>query len=108
MKKLFIIFAALICLTGCKRLKQGTIVGKYTEPSRVYLMPIFHTTGKITTVTYIPVYDNEDYCIIIKGVLNGDTLTQTVYTNEAQYNCLSIGEGFTVTKDCSFEDNNNN
>lgn len=113
MKKIIVLFAITILSCG-HRLKEGVVKQMYIEPERtyIYMMPIPHTirSGKVTTThyTYIPVtmHDDTDYVIVVHGHdEENEELEEKFYLNESQYKCISKGDNFKVTEDCSNESN---
>ena len=86
--KNFLLGTSLMCLLGCSKMDEGTIVNKEIEPENTffYLMPIPHTmsTGKIITTffTYVPIlmYDDKDYVITIESAnKKGDIVHKKFY-----------------------------
>lgn len=108
MKALVLICLALLSI-ACNRLEEGVVTTKQVEPARdyLYMMPIYHSTGKSGFYTFIPLmmHDDEDYRVSIVGVTDGETLEETFYVSRAKYECLAIGSRFKVDSDCSTEPN---
>lgn len=112
MKYLLFLSILMCSAVGCKnKLKEGNIVSKWYEPASttVIVIPITMTDGKNTSVMMVPYFiiDNEDWVIKIQGKYNGKIIDENVYVSQKQFDCVSIGNHFILTKDCSTEDNNN-
>ena len=113
MKKiLFVsIFAILLCFASCKKMRYGNITEMWYEPEshNLIMMPIVISTGKTTMRSVVPmmVYDNEDWCIKVRGVsIKGDTITRTYYIPKESYDTMRIGKFICVDGQCD-EDTNN-
>lgn len=106
----FLLLCAILqsCYQG---LEYGTIVKKWYEPQRDYmmLMPRTISNGKTTMTTMTPYYinDNEDWCIKVTGIgTKGDTITRTYYVTPTAYDTLSIGKFICVDGACDKDTNN--
>lgn len=111
MKKL-IYFLMFLHFSSCSnKLSEGDIIEKKYEPTRTYVsfIPLVTSYGKNIHTTMIPyvVTDYEDYILVIKGKYEGKETIENIYINKEQYECLSVGEHFNITQDCSKSDDNN-
>lgn len=108
MKKLSILLLAVL-LIGCKKIEEGTIVGKWHEDPSVYVMvmPMVISTGKTTTTTMIPytIYDGEDFCIRVRGLnKKGKEVEKTYYLDRYNWEKLSEGDSICIDGNCFEED----
>jgi len=106
-----VIIFLLAILISCQGLKYGNVVEKWHEPATQHtkMMPMVIPTGKTTCVVFMPyiVYDNEDWCIRVKGIgTKGDSLTQKFYVSKAAYDTLNVGNFICVNGACDKDTNN--
>lgn len=107
MKKIFFIITLMAAFVSCQKMKYGNIEERWYEPSRTYTMFMPVSTGKIVVMVPYTVYDNADWCILVKGVgEKGDTITRTYYVTPEAYDTLTIGKFICIDGNCD-EDLNN-
>jgi len=89
----YVILAVLI--SSCKNsIKKGEIIEKYYEPPRYYNRTDLIMLGKMMTTKTTPVYDDEDWIIVVKGVNDQDTLVQNFLINKSDWQHVSVGDIF--------------
>ena len=111
MKRFLTFLFISITLLSCQKLKYGNVIEKWYEPENTFyaLLPMTISTGKSTSVIFIPyiIHDEEDWCIKVTGTGDdGDTITKTFYIPKSRYDSITIGQFICVDGDCD-EDNNN-
>ena len=100
MKKILVLVVLAVCLSGCKKkITEGEVYRKEYQPETTTMMPIPNTiwVGEtpITTYTYIPVTNDEDWTISIK---NEEERTRKIYVSEDFYRETKIGDKIVITK----------
>lgn len=108
--KVLILISIIGIATSCHQLHDGVVIKKEVEPARryIYMHPIPHRIGKITTYTYIPVtmYDDEDYVVTIDGFTDShEERVEAFYVSKSKFECLKKGDHFYITEDCSTSPN---
>lgn len=103
--------ATILLFTSCENMKYGNVIERWYEPSRKYVvvLPMVISTGKSSSTILIPyiMYDNEDWCVKVKGIgSKGDTITRTYYVDKIAFDTLSVGKFICIDGACD-EDNNN-
>lgn len=110
LKKLFATVVILSTLVGCGNgLKEGTVVEKWYEPERTWIMiiPIIISNGKTSFPIFVPMYykDDEDFCIKIVGHnKEGKQVYRTFYLSEAAWKPIKYGDYFVLDKNAETSD----
>lgn len=108
-KNLFLIILIILCLTvlGCKKMKNGIVMEKWYEPATTHTMLMPIRSGKVTIWVPYTIYDNEDWCIKVRGITDkGDSLKEIFYVSQQAFDTISVGEFVCVDGACD-DDNNN-
>lgn len=86
MKKLLFI----LLFAGCKFVREGVVLEKIYEPERSYLTTeydVIMDMPKLVTKT-----DDEDFYLVIEGVVEGDTLVQKRSVSSQVYYKIKVGD----------------
>lgn len=94
MKKLLIPICLL--LISCNHLKEGRIIIKQFTPAHSYVQTRFIYCGKVMIPTRHTVYVDDRYEIFIKGVTDGDSITETHEINKYEFQSMQVGENVKV------------
>lgn len=85
-----VIFMYLVILLGCNKLNEGYVIKKIYEPKRTYIIPEYNVVLNIME-TKIKC-DDEDWYLVIEGIIEQDTLTRTICVNHETYEQYNIGD----------------
>lgn len=109
--KTYSILIYMLILISCDKLEEGVVINKWYEPNRTYtqLIPMTTMAGKVPITILVPttIYDNEDYCLTIKGKYDNKTIMQTFYVTKNYYNSYNIGDSIKLNSGYSDSDKNN-
>jgi hypothetical protein len=109
MKILNIVVASLIIILmlSCHKLKYGTIIEKWHEPQRSYMVLIPYRINKLTMLIPYRFYDNEDWCIKVKGRNDENRIfIKTFYITKESYDTMTVGKFICIDDDCDTDNNN--
>lgn len=98
-------------LAGCARIPRGMVVEKEHHPAHtthwIYMMPVYHSTGKTGYTTFIPIpmtsHYPEQWSVTIVGPdKKGKQRTRTVYVPKSTFDELREGDNYCVKpEDCN-------
>ena len=78
------------------KLKEGSVINKFYEEARRYNVMTYNPSLKISTLQSM--YDDEDYVLIITGIIDGDTIVNRLEVSSKTYDNYKIGDWYKLQK----------
>jgi hypothetical protein len=99
---LLLLVFTVVCITvTCKHeIHDGIIIQKRHEPERTYTYIAHVHIGKTTMLQPRTVHDDEDWVVVVRKIVNRDTITEDFYITKQDWECMEIGSNFNDTIQC--------